>query len=793
MQSKIQPSILESQYVPLQRFMGSVLESRTAPYPTRFSFGPLIRQLESKQAELDEDLCLHSIALLKEFEAELRGNDSTDLQSLFQKPQFAALLAVVFPAFFIDEKLGFISALFGHPNDFGYRTRELEKLMNSENWEIRLSAGLTDKAAKHYTFQAGSLILNRFYGRKLNLVDSQEITLRRLPERLEKHYQVSFITDFVEIKPQVPLPELNREQIYELLDNPRDEELWTSFFPPENFLFEGFVIGVWQDTSKTTIVSNIKELMGVEGGKMDQMQLLDYIQNSLRSLLEIPNLEFGSLQNNDAPWVESSTWSLLRHYNKEMVKASFAATEGPYGRLLATGEPVIVVDLEQESTLPPLEQALLDKGIRSLLLAPMYDEEGNIVSFFELASAQEYQFSQYTLFQLEEVIPLLNAGSNRFIRDTMNAIRLTIQQEFTSIHPSVEWKFSEVAGNYYWNQVVADRQSSLDPIVFKDVYPLYGQADIVGSSRQRNEAIRADLIDNLERLQKLLVSCREAVPFHLLGVYQYQLEKHLGRLKGGAFVSNDESLIVELLTQEIHPLLKNLAERFSQLPHPRIRSYFDYIDPELDIVYRRRKAYEDSVRQLNQMISYHLVQEEEKMQRILPHYFEKFETDGVEYNLYLGQSLLEKDRFDDFYLRDFRLWQLILMCEVTRLVEEKSGELPVPLTTAQLIFVYSNSLSIRFLMDEKQFDVDGAYNVRYEILKKRIDKAYIKGTQDRLTQSGKIAIVWLQERDRREYSEYLQYLVQKRYISERIETVDLENMQGVEGLKAFRVEVLPRK
>ena len=29
-------------------------------------------------------------------------------------------------------------------------------------------------------------------------------------------------------------------------------------------------------------------------------------------------------------------------------------------------------------------------------------------------------------------------------------------------------------------------------------------------------------------------------------------------------------------------------------------------------------------------------------------------------------------------------------------------------------------------MDEKIFDVDGAYNVRYEILKKRIDKIEIK-------------------------------------------------------------------
>ena len=93
-------------------------------------------------------------------------------------------------------------------------------------------------------------------------------------------------------------------------------------------------------------------------------------------------------------------------------------------------------------------------------------------------------------------------------------------------------------------------------------------------------------------------------------------------------------------------------------------------------------------------------------------------------------------------------------------------------------------------MDEKQFDVDGAYNVRYEILKKRIDKAVVKGTGERLTQSGKIAIVWLQESDKQEYMEYLQYLLQKGYINEEIEDLELEKLQGAEGLRALRVTVV---
>ena len=82
------------------------------------------------------------------------------------------------------------------------------------------------------------------------------------------------------------------------------------------------------------------------------------------------------------------------------------------------------------------------------------------------------------------------------------------------------------------------------------------------------------------------------------------------------------------------------------------------------------------------------------------------------------------------------------MSEMTRQTSKLVPELPIPLETAQLILVHDDPLAIRFRADEKKFDVDGAYNIRYEIVKKRIDKAYIKNSEERLTQPGKIAIVY---------------------------------------------------
>ena len=104
---------------------------------------------------------------------------------------------------------------------------------------------------------------------------------------------------------------------------------------------------------------------------------------------------------------------------------------------------------------------------------------------------------------------------------------------------------------------------------------------------------------------------------------------------------------------------------------------------------------------------------------------------------------------------------MIKTCEITKIVHELRPKIPVPLETAQLILVHSTPMTIEFRMDEKRFDVAGSYNVRYEIIKKRIDKAVIKGTSERLTVSGKVAIVYQHEEDRQEYLEYLDFYTKR--------------------------------
>ena len=108
------------------------------------------------------------------------------------------------------------------------------------------------------------------------------------------------------------------------------------------------------------------------------------------------------------------------------------------------------------------------------------------------------------------------------------------------------------------------------------------------------------------------------------------------------------------------------------------------------VVYTHRRAYENSVTFINQTLSRLINNYQEEAQRILPHYFEMYKTDGVEYNLYMGDSLLYEQEFDEKYIENIRLWQLMTMIAVTRKVEEIQDQLELPLRTAELILAFSN-------------------------------------------------------------------------------------------------------
>ena len=65
----------------------------------------------------------------------------------------------------------------------------------------------------------------------------------------------------------------------------------------------------------------------------------------------------------------------------------------------------------------------------------------------------------------------------------------------------------------------------------------------------------------------------------------------------------------------------------------------------------------------------------------------------------------------------------------------------------------------------------------------------MKDSEERLTQPGKVAVVYSQQKELQEYLEYIEFLQNEKLLADNIEHLELEDTQGISGLKAIRVDV----
>ena len=443
---------------------------------------------------------------------------------------------------------------------------------------------------------------------------------------------------------------------------------------------------------------------------------------------------------------------------------------------------------EEKASTNLLSKSLKAKEVKSAIIAPI--AKGDLLlGVLELVSFQKNVLNSVNATKLEDILPFIVTAVERSKTEFENRVKAVIQSECTSIHPSVLWIFEKEARKFI-RDLDEDGLASFKDITFPDVYPLYGEIDIVASSEARNEAIQKDILDQLELIRKIVCEAEEVEKLNIYEQVKFRINEFVDELSENLNASSEQK-VFNLLQREIDPVMAHI-EKQTPLLKEMVVDYRKKVNSETGIIYNHRKNYDEAVQQINRTMARYIDRKQVDAQEIYPHYFERYKTDGVEHNIYIGASLTNNRAkpFDEVYLFNLRLWQLTTMCEMENRFYQIQENMPLKLEAASLILVYNSTLSIRYRMDEKQFDVDGTYNARYEIIKKRIDKASVKGSEERITQKGKIAIVYSNRRDEREYLRYIKYLQAKKYLGTNVEMLELEDVQGVIGLKAIRVDVL---
>ncbi len=696
------------------------------------------------------------------------------------------LMAKVFPPASWGED--YAAAMFPYEFRTFYATPAFARIFVDADGGVRGRLNLDER-----TFAAGgilraySLILDKYYGIERGFDYPIILTTEDPGTRLERHFAARFDRQFLEVEAVGEVTPLTDDERERVLANLADPGVLMAILPPERFAIRGFGVLKATDVTDQEVLSSLKREL-IEKESIVSPARFRKLQDELRTLLRRPGLRLGlaAVQGDQVFMLNDGCRIEHRCIFADSVHRRIHDFAGSiYERAVTQGHPLIIEDLAAWPERTAVDDALLATGVRGVVVAPLYYQE-QLIGTLALGSPRPGDLDGMNTMKLREVLPIFSMAVRRSLDELDSRVEALIKANCTAIHPSVEWRFRQAALRGIDGRM-RGAGTAMEPIVFRDVYPLYGAADIRGSSTQRHLAIQADLITHLRLARELVQAARDVKALPVLDELGHRIDRRIRQVEV-AMNSGDELTMIAFLRQHVEPLFEHL-EGFSPAVRERIRAYRAALDPQAGTIYRRRKEYEESITLINGTISEYLDEEQQAAQAMSPHYFEKQVTDGLDYTIYVGPSLVENGDFNELYLKNLRIWQLMVSCGIARRTQAVLGRLPFPLETTQLVLAHQAPLAIRFLFDEKRFGVDGAYNVRYEVIKKRIDKAVIRGTTERVTQPGKIAIIYSQPNEAAEYRDYLDYLQAAGYLTGDLEDLEVETLQGVHGLRALRVTV----
>jgi hypothetical protein len=696
------------------------------------------------------------------------------------------LMAAVFPPAFWDTEVA--AAMVPFTLQPAFVSPPFQRLLVNEDgsfkgrWNVPWDAFAKGRLLKFFL-----LILKRCYGIEEDL-DYPLIRIVTDPETgLERYFGFRPDMRFVQVRVNGDLPPLSERDRITIMENLTEPDVLRRFLPLERFEIQGFGVLRAMDVTLSEVLSGLERDLAEQGSIISQSGFAR-LQDRIRTLLGRPDVSIGvsAIQGDQVLVLATGCEMNSNCIFSESIHIPLEETVGSiFHRAAEQGEMLRIRDMLQGDYTHRIDQEVIQAGIRSVLVAPLL-YQGQLIGAMKVGSPHPGDLGPREAMLTGEILPLFSMALKRSLDDLDKNIQAIIQERCTPVHPSVEWRFRQAVLNYL-ERTNKGEAAELEPIVFNKVNALYAASDIRGSSEARNQAVSADLTEHLRLALTVVQSAAEAKPmpiFHELG---HQIRQRIETI-GAGLLSGDDTSVINFIGSEVEPLFP-LMKGYSAGTEEAIKAYAAQIDPNMRTVYRMRKEYEQSVSAFNERISRYLDREEAQAQSIFPHYFSKHQTDGLDYLIYVGESMVEKNVFNELYTRNLRLWQIIVACGIAWHTHQIKPQLKVPLSITHLILVNHNPLSVRFRFDEKRFDVDGVYDVAHEIVRSRIDKAMIRGSEERLTQPDRVALIYSRPDEAKEIRGHISFLQSEGMLLSDMESLELADMPGVQGLRAIRVGI----
>ncbi|HEY3386176.1 MAG TPA: GAF domain-containing protein, partial [Saprospiraceae bacterium] len=418
-------------------------------------------------------------------------------------------------------------------------TEAYEKLVDSKLHEFSVTdISISGESIDARILYGYKTILKKFYNLDLKVDHPIICEVYTHETGLSRYFKLTGQALFMDVNALGPLPAFDEVDLQQLLEKRFDPAEWANKLPPELFLFTGFTLTTLMDVTTEEAITRLqKNLLRRD---FDNPEWFSHIRTDIQNLFRLQGLRLGiaMIQRNGAinlasqhPLWNSLLLKELEGNEEEIFHHSL------YEDVLRTGQTIIIEDLQKSTfTKQSLVKGMLAAGFNNLMLVPLYYQD-RLVGILELASPLQGEINGLSIFKINQVKPMFAIALMQLQDEFENRAEAIMMQQFTSIHPTIQWRFREAAINF-----MEENKDSImqEDIVFEDVYPFYGSLDVRDSSRKRSKAIAQDLLLHLHSAKEVLQKGYDILSIDILEELIIDIEKCTDKVRS-SFVSGDET------------------------------------------------------------------------------------------------------------------------------------------------------------------------------------------------------------------------------------------------------------
>src|SRR5690554_2559097 len=265
---------------------------RDFPMKIKIGFGKVFDAFrEQLKADNSNKRALDILALEEKYPELSSGVDSFEELKKYS-PQVDTVLQPLFSSGFGDNEIKYATVPF---HRVAFKTSEkYEKLVQAAGKDF--SPNLLNLTPDEFYIMGCNLISTHFYGRDLGF--QREFHCIIPDEKgMDRNYRILYNTEFIEIEKGPKAPDLNDADFDELLESFNYIETWKEKFPPESYIFKGFVIATPMDVTTDIAISDLKtDLLGLE---VDMGFRNTDFTRIFKSIFNLKDLKIGFADYND--------------------------------------------------------------------------------------------------------------------------------------------------------------------------------------------------------------------------------------------------------------------------------------------------------------------------------------------------------------------------------------------------------------------------------------------------------------------------------------------------------------